>query len=381
MRSLKAKAAVVWGPGESWTIEEIDVDPPGPGEVMVEWVASGLCHSDEHFRSGDRVPMEIEGLVFPLLGGHEGAGVVAEVGPGVEDLAVGDHVVASFAPTCGKCRYCTSGRAMICDANRDFMAPGQLVDRTIKHRVRGHDLFVMAKLGTFSERTTVSVASVIKIDPDVPLDAACLVSCGVPTGWGSAVVRGEIRPGDVVAVVGLGGLGISAVQGARIAGAAKIVAIDPFPLRRETAAKVGATHIAASIDEARGDIAHLTNGQGADVVVLTPSVVTGEILSEGLSITGKGSICVSVGMGELGERPVPIDVGMFALLHKDVRGSLFGGMDPRSAPGKLLGLYKDGLLDLDALITTYPLDDIGTALADTMSGLNVRAVVRMDTGS
>ena len=378
---MKAKAAVVWGPGDPWTVEEIDVDPPGPGEVLVDWAASGLCHSDEHFRSGDRVPKEIEDLVFPLLGGHEGAGVVAEVGPGVHELAVGDHVVASFAPTCGKCRYCTSGRAMICDANRDFMAPGQLVDGTIKHRVRGQDLFVMAKLGTFAERTTVSVSSVIKIDPDVPLEAACLVSCGVPTGWGSAVVRGEVGTGDVVAVVGLGGLGISAVQGARLAGAAKIVAIDPFPLRRDMAAKLGATHVAASIDEARRDIARLTNGQGADVVVLTPSVVTGAILAEGLSITGKGSICVSVGMGELGETSVPVDLGMLALLHKDVRGSLFGGMDPRSAPGKLLDLYKDGLLDLDAIVTTYPLDEISTALADTTAGRNVRAVVRMGPGA
>ncbi|WGL54127.1 NDMA-dependent alcohol dehydrogenase [Nocardioides sp. BP30] len=378
---MKAKAAVVWGPGEPWTVEEIEVDPPGPGEVLVEWAASGLCHSDEHFRSGDRVPAEIEETVFPLLGGHEGAGIVSQVGPGVTELAVGDHVVASFAPTCGKCRYCTSGRAMICDANRDFMAPGQLVDGAIKHRVRGRDLFVMAKLGTFAERTTVSVNSVIRIDADIPLDAACLVSCGVPTGWGSAVVRGGVRPGDVVAVVGLGGLGISAVQGARLAGAAHIVAIDPFESRRDSAAKLGATRVAASIEDARPDIAHLTNGQGADVVVLTPSVVTGEILAEGLSITGKGCVCVSVGMGELGQTPVPIDIGMFSLLHKEIRGSLFGGMNPRSAPVQLLGLYRDGLLDLDAMITTYPLDDINTALADTSQGRVVRAVVRMGAAS
>lgn len=378
---MKGKAAVVWGPGRPWTVEEIDVDPPGPGEVLVEWAAAGLCHSDEHFRTGDRVPAEIEGLVFPLLGGHEGAGVVAQLGPGVTRFAVGDHVVASFAPTCGRCRYCTSGNAMICDANKNFMAPGQLVDGAIKHRARGQDLFVMAKLGTFAERTTVSVNSVIPVAADIPFEAACLVSCGVPTGWGSAVVRGGVRPGDVVAVVGLGGLGISAVQGARVAGAAQIVAIDPFELRRDTAAKLGATRVAPSIDEARGDIASLTNGQGADVVVLTPSVVTAAVLAEGLSITGKGKVCVSVGMGELGETRVPIDLGQFVLLHKDLRGSLFGGMDPRSAPGQLLGLYRDGLLDLDALVTSYPLDDITTALADTSHGRVVRAVVRMGAGS
>jgi S-(hydroxymethyl)glutathione dehydrogenase/alcohol dehydrogenase len=181
----------------------------------------------------------------------------------------------------------------------------------------------------------------------------------------------------LVVVVGLGGLGISAVQGARLAGAAEIVGIDPFELRRTMAEKLGATRSAVSIDAARETIAHLSDGQGADRVILTPSVVTGEILNEGLSITGKGAVCVSTGMGELGEHPVPLDLGMFALYHKELRGCLFGGLDPRSAPGQLLGLYRKGLLDLDSMITRYELGDINGALADSMEGRNVRAVIRM----
>lgn len=374
---MKGLAAIAWRRGEPWSIEEIDVDPPGPGEVLVEWSAAGLCHSDEHFRSGDRVPEGFDDLVFPLLGGHEGAGVIGMVGPGVTALEVGDHVVASFSPTCGRCRYCASGRGRLCNANKDFMKRGQLIDGTVKHRVDGQDLYLMAKLGTFAERTTVAVDSVVKIDPDVPLAPASLVSCGVSTGWGSAVVRAETSPGDVIVVMGLGGLGISAVQGARVAGAGEIIGIDPFPLRRDVAEKLGATHTAATVDEVRDLIAHLTDGQGADAVVVLPSVVTGTIVQEALSITGKGSICVLVGMGELGERAVPIDIGMFVLYEKELRGSLFGGLDPRSAPQDMLNLYRRGLLDLESMVTTYPFDDINVGLADSLEGRNVRAVLLM----
>jgi NDMA-dependent alcohol dehydrogenase len=374
---VKTLAAIAWHPGALWTVEEIDIDPPGPGEVLVKWAAAGLCHSDEHFRSGDRVPPAMADELFPMLGGHEGAGVVAAAGPGVSTLRAGDHVVASFAPTCGRCRYCASGRGQLCGANKDFMARGQLSDGSIRHRVQGRPLYVMAKLGTFAERSVVSERSVVKIDPDVSLTAACLISCGVATGFGSATERAGTRPGDIVAVVGLGGLGAAAVQGARLAGARAIVAVDPFELRRDMALKFGATHTAAAIADAAPVIGHLTDGQGADRVILTPSVVTGEIIRDGLAITGKGAVCVVTGMGPLGESAVPLDIGAFALYAKEVRGCLFGSFDPRLAPGYLLSLYRDGLLDIDAMITTYPLRDIGQALDDALGGRNVRAVLTM----
>lgn len=377
MGPVRSQAAVIWEPGQPWQIVEIEVDPPGPGEVLVEWAYAGLCHSDEHFRSGDRVHPDLVSELFPLLGGHEGAGVVSQVGPGVVGLAPGDHVTASFSPTCGVCKYCATGRGYICNANRNFMAKGQLVDGQIKHWVGGEPLYVMAKLGTFAERTVVAAESLVKIDEDVPLDAACLVSCGVATGWGSAVERAGTRPGDVVAIVGLGGLGASAVQGARLAGAGAIVGIDPIELRRNMAQKFGATHLAASLEEAKPVIDHLTFGQGADRVILTAGVVTAEIIHDGLAITGKGAVCVVTGMGPLGESPVPIDIGAFALFAKELRGCLFGALDPREAAPRLLDLYRKGLLDIDGMITRYRLEDIGTALSDSLEGRNVRGVLTM----
>lgn len=375
MRSL---AAVCWRKGDPWTVEEIEIDPPGSGEVVVEWHAAGLCHSDENLRSGARVPAELDDVLFPMLGGHEGAGVVVETGSDNGVLKVGDHVLANFAPVCGRCKYCATGRGFLCDGNAGFMSRGQLVDGSIKHRAKGRDLHLMGKLGTFAERTVVAEASLVPIDADLPLESACLVSCGVATGWGSAVERGQTKPGDVVMVVGLGGLGSSAVQGARIAGAAEVIGVDPIEHRRTMATKFGASFVAASMTEARDTVMHLTNGQGADVVVLTPSIVTGEIIHEALDLTGKGATCVVTGMGTLGISPVPMDIGQFALYNKQLRGCLFGSMDPRISGPRLLGLYRRGLLDLDGMVTTYPLDRIAEALADSHDGRNVRGVLLMN---
>ncbi|MDN5913573.1 MAG: alcohol dehydrogenase catalytic domain-containing protein [Pseudonocardia sp.] len=377
---MKAQAAVVTGRDEPWRVVEIDVAPPAPGEVLVEWHAAGLCHSDEHFRSGDRVAAGAESALYPMLGGHEAAGIVAEIGAGVTTVAPGDRVVASFSPICGRCRYCASGRGSLCNGNKDFMLRGQLVDGAHRHHLDGEPLYLMAKLGTFAERTVVAERSVLPIPDGVPFEAAALVSCGVATGWGSAVERAGTRPGDVVVVVGCGGLGISAVQGARSVGAREIIGVDPLPLRRDGAKTFGATRTAASIDEVRGMVADLTDGQGADRVILTPSVVTPEILHDGLDITGKDAVLVVTGMGPFGETPVPLDIGMFALLNKQIRGCLFGSLDPRTATPRLLDLYRDGLLDLDAMITRYPLANIGTALADQLEGRNLRGVLVMNGG-
>jgi NDMA-dependent alcohol dehydrogenase len=375
---MKSLAAICWGVNQPWTVEEIEVDPPGPGEVLVEWAAAGLCHSDEGIRTGERVPKEEEASRFPMLGGHEGAGIVADVGPGVTAFSPGDHVLANFVPACGRCRYCATGRGYICDDNKGFAERGQLVDGQIKHRARDQDLFVMAKLGTFAERTVVSQRSLLPLDSDLPLASASLVSCGVTTGWGSAVERGGTGPGDIVVVVGTGGVGFGAVQGARIAGAKHIIAVDLIQNRREMAYKGGATSTAASIAGARDEIAHLTNGQGADVVVLTPSVVTGQLIHDALGITGKGGTCVVTGMAEHGVQPVPMDIGMFALYNKQLLGCLFGSMDPRASAPRLLGLYRQGLLDLDVMVTRYPLPDINEALADSNEGRNIRGVLTMN---
>ena len=200
----KSKAAVLWGLNQQWKIEEIEIHPPKTGEVIVHWRAAGLCHSDEHLVTGDLVPPEefwplmgIESF-FPIIGGHEGAGVVVEVGPGVTSVVVGDHVSASFVPSCGRCRYCSTGRQNLCDNGAKTFVGGMITDDTHRHFVNGQPVTLVTKVGTFSEYACVSEQSIIKVEKDIPLECVALVSCGVATGWGSAANRAGTQPGDTV---------------------------------------------------------------------------------------------------------------------------------------------------------------------------------------
>ena len=226
-----SKAAVLWGLNQEWSVEEIEVHPPKAGEVIVHWRAAGMCHSDEHLVTGDMVPpsemFELMGIedFFPIIGGHEGAGVVVEVGPGVTSVQVGDHVSASFVPSCGRCRYCSTGRQNLCDNGAKTFIGGMITDDTHRHFVKGKPVTLMAKLGTFSEYACVAEQSIIKVEKDIPLECVALVSCGVATGWGSAANRAGTQAGDTVVVVGCGGIGMNAVQGARMAGAKRIIAV------------------------------------------------------------------------------------------------------------------------------------------------------------
>src|SRR4051794_32113006 len=190
----------MWEAGKPWDIVELDLDAPKAGEVLIRFVASGLCHSDDHLRTGD-LPSR-----YPIVGGHEGAGIVEAVGEGVFDIAVGDHVVCSFLPTCGKCRWCSTGHQNLCDLGA-MLLDGCLPDGTFRFHSGEQDLGGMCMLGTFSERSVVSRNSVVKIDDDLPLDKAALVGCGVPTGWGSVVYSAEVRPGETVVIFGIGGGG------------------------------------------------------------------------------------------------------------------------------------------------------------------------------
>jgi NDMA-dependent alcohol dehydrogenase len=372
---MKTRGAVIRGMGEAWSIEEIDIEGPTAGEVLVEWKAAGLCHSDDHFRTGDRVHPSMADDFYPLLGGHEGAGVVAEVGSGVTTVEVGDHVCASFTPACGRCKYCATGRGYLCNALANFFGKGQLTDGVSRHSLNGEPLQVTGKIGTFCEKTVVAERSVIKIDTDIPLPVAAIVSCGVTTGWGSAANRAGTQPGDVVVVIGTGGLGISAVQGARICGAREIVAVDPIAHRRDSALKFGATRAAASAAEAMAIVRDLTWGQGADRVIMTPSLSTGEVFREAMELTGKGGVCVVTGMAPISQTEVPLDLGILTLYNKDIRGCTFGSLDPREAFPRLFDLYRSGLLNLDDMITTYPLDEINEGYRETLEGINIRGVL------
>jgi S-(hydroxymethyl)glutathione dehydrogenase/alcohol dehydrogenase len=256
------------------------------------------------------------------------------------------------------------------------MLKGMITDGTSRHRVQGTDVTVMAKVGTFAEHTCVSEASVIRVEEDLPLAAVALVSCGVATGWGSAVSRAGVTPGDTVVVVGIGGIGINAVQGARMAGAKRIVAIDPVEFKREKAMEFGATHTFPSLEEALAPIQELTWGQMCNKVIMTLGVGSGEAMAAALAITAKRGRVVVTNIHPALEIDVKASFLDLTLMEKQIHGSLFGSGNPRYDIPKLIGLYREGQLDLDGLVTrTYSLDEINQGYADMRDGKNIRGVL------
>jgi S-(hydroxymethyl)glutathione dehydrogenase/alcohol dehydrogenase len=380
---MKTRAAVLWGVDQPWQVEEITIDPPRVGEVLVEWKVSGMCHSDEHMVTGDMVPppeaLAMLGVdsIFPLIGGHEGAGVVVEVGPGVTTVKPGDHVSASFVPSCGRCRYCSTGRQNLCDNGRGTLGGGMITDGTHRHFVRdGQHVGLLAKLGTFSNHACVSENSIIKVDDDLPLECVALVSCGVATGWGSATNRADVGPGDTVVVVGIGGIGINAVQGAKMAGAKHVIAIDPIEFKREKAMEFGATHTFSSMEEAVGPLTELSWGQMADKVIMTPGVLYGDMMELGLAMTGKGGTCVVTAIAPMTQNQAAVNLFQLAMWNKEIKGTIFGSLNPRADIPRLLGMYRDGTLKLDELITKrYTLDEINVGYQAMRDGENLRGVI------
>ena len=365
--------AILWEVGKAWSVETIELDAPRHGEVLVRLAASGLCHSDEHLVTGD-LPFPL-----PIIGGHEGAGVVEQIGPGVEGLAEGDHVVFGFIPSCGRCPSCSSGHQNLCDLG-DRLAPGrQISDGTSRHHAGDADLGLMCLLGTFSERTVVHEASCIKIDPEADLHTACLLGCGVVTGWGSSVYAAEVHPGEDVAVVGVGGIGINAVQGARLAGARQIFAVDPVAFKRERAIAFGATHTAASLSEAKQMIGEATLGRMADKVILTMGVGRGDAIGEALAVTAKRGRVVVTNLQSVFDSDVVMNLTDLTLMEKQVVGCIFGSANPRADIPRLLELHKRGHLELDGLVTrTYSLEDINDGYEDMRQGRNLRGVIIFD---
>ena len=367
---MKTQAAVLWEYGKDWEVEELELDDPRQGEVLVRLTASGLCHSDEHVRVGD-LPME--GL--PVIGGHEGAGVVEKAGPGVTKVKEGDHVVLSFIPACGDCTWCASGHQNLCDKGAGINI-GLQQDGTARHHVRGQDARLMCMLGTFSPYTVVNQDSVVRIEDDIPLDKAALVGCGVTTGWGTAVYGARVKAGGTVVVFGIGGVGANAVQGARMAGATRIVAVDPAPYNREKATIYGATHTYSSAAEAAEAVADLTWGRMAESAIITIDVVTPTIIADAMSVVGKLGRVALTSLGSVFLRDIQLPVFELTAWQKQIVGCLFGNANPRADIPKLLHLYRQGDLILDELITqTYTLDDINTGFTDMLEGRNIRGVV------
>ena len=350
---MKSKAAILWETNKPWSVEEIELDDPKAGEVLVEMKASGMCHSDEHLMTGD-LP-----FALPIIGGHEGAGIVRKVGEGVSWLAPGDHVVFGFIPSCGRCPSCSTGHQNLCDLGALMGGGRQITDGGSRHHARGQELGLMCLLGTFAHHTVVNEASCIKVDDDLPFDKVCLLGCGVVTGWGSAVYAAEVKPGDTVAVVGVGGIGANAIQGARLAGAKRIIAIDPIEFKRERAMDFGATHTAASMTDAVALLQEVTWGTMANKVILTMGVGSGALMAEAMALASKRGRVVVTNIHPAMEMGVTMNLLDVTLMEKQVVGSLFGSGNPRADIPKLAGLYREGQLDLDGLVTrTYSLEGV-----------------------
>jgi len=374
---MRTRAAILRERNKPWSVEEIELDPPKAGEVLVKLHASGMCHSDEHLLTGDLAGGAPEP---PVIGGHEGAGVVLEVGEGVTGLAPGDHVVFGFVPACGRCQWCVTGHSNVCDNAASFVSGRQISDGTARHHsLDGEDLALMCLLGTFAEHTVVHESSCVKIDPNWPLEKACLLGCGVVTGWGSAVYAGEVKPGEYVAVVGAGGIGANAIQGARAAGARAIVAIDPVEFKREQAKKFGATHTYASIDEALGKLDESTWGRGFDVVIMTMGVGDGAELGKAFWLGNKRARIVVTNIHPMSEQSIQIPGSLLTLFEKRIIGTLFGSGNIRYDIPRLFELYTQGQLNLDDLITrTYRLDEINDGYEAMRNGENIRGVIVYD---
>jgi S-(hydroxymethyl)glutathione dehydrogenase/alcohol dehydrogenase len=389
---MKSQAAVLHGVGQDWQIETIELDPPRAGEVLVKMSVAGICHSDDHFATGDSVPddnlvalIEAAGMPmpewFPLLGGHEGAGIVEEVGPGVTTLKPGDHVAVSFIPSCGSCRWCATGATYLCDVGGQVFSKNMITDDTPRRHLGDQDLMALMQVGTFSEYVVASERSFIKVHDWIPMDAASLVSCGVTTGFGSGSTCAGTKPGDTVVVIGTGGVGMNAVQGARAAGAKHVVAVDPVGFKRDVAPSFGATHTVSDAGEALTLVKDLTWGVMADAVILTVGVLQTDLIPLALMLTRKGGTCVVTAMTPLSQMTVPLILSDLVNSCKTLKGALYGEMNARASMPMLLSMYEAGALKLDELVTRrYRLEDINDAITHLRAGSNIRGVIDFGQG-
>ena len=362
-----AKAVVYRGGDGGIQVETITVQPPGPGEVMIKVGACGVCHSDLSVTNGTL------NLPTPIVLGHEGAGVVVQVGEGVTDVAVGDHVISSFVYTCGQCRQCVTGRSNLCEVGNAW--PASLVGGHARtHDAQGERLNVMSSCGVMAEYATLALGSVVKITPDVPLDRCALIGCGVMTGWGAACNTAKVTPGSVCVVFGAGGVGLSTIHGCAMSGAAMIVAVDIMDSKLEMAKVFGATHTLNSkdVDNLVSVLRKLTGG-GADYAF--ECVGYGEIIAQAFGCLRAGGEAIVVGVASARDM-TSARSSAFALQEKVLRGSYYGSARVRHDFPRLLSLYQTGQLKLDQLITQrYSIDEAPQAFEDLAQGRNARGVI------
>lgn len=367
---LSVRAAVLREVGRPLEVIDLRLATPRSGEVLVRISASGVCHSDVSVQDGS-VP-----LPTPIVLGHEGAGVIEAVGPNVDRLQVGDHVVLSFTPMCGQCFHCIRDEGFLCDDGRNRFA-GQLIDGTCRFSLDGDDVHQMAMCGTFAERTVVPASSVVSIPRDIPLHLAALLGCGVLTGVGAARHTGRVGRGERVVVVGCGGVGLNVIQGARLCGAGEIIAVDPVAEKRALALRFGATSV---IDPDRSDpveqVRTATSGRGGDVVF---EVVGRETtISQALDMTRRGGRLVLVGVPDLARVPSVLEHLYYSA--RSITACTYGSVNVQREVPWLIDRYRRGELVLDELVSeTIGLEQINDALADLASRTTtVRRIVRFD---
>jgi len=366
---MNVKAAVAFKAGDPLTIETVQLDGPRAGEVLVEIKASGICHTDAFTLSGE----DPEGL-FPAILGHEGAGLVVELGAGVTSLEVGDHVIPLYTPECRECEYCTSGKTNLCQAVRETQGQGLMPDGSSRFSINGEKVFHYMGTSTFANYTVVPEIALAKIRKDAPFDKVCYIGCGVTTGIGAVINTAKVEPGSNVVVFGLGGIGLNVVQGARMVGANKIIGVDLNPGRKLLAQKFGMTHFidASKTDTLVADIVDLTNG-GADYSFECIGNVN--VMRDALECCHKGwgeSVIIGVaGAGqEISTRPFQLVTG------RVWRGTAFGGAKGRTDVPKIVDWYMDGKINIDDLIThTMPLSEINEGFDLMQKGDSIRSVI------
>ena len=367
---ITSRAAVAWAAGQPLTIEQVQVAPPRAGEVLVRIVATGVCHTDAFTLSGD----DPEGI-FPAILGHEGAGIVEEIGPGVTSVAVGDHVIPLYTPECGKCKFCLSGKTNLCQAIRATQGKGLMPDGTTRFSVGGKDVFHYMGTSTFSEYTVLPEIALAKINKAAPLEKVCLLGCGVTTGMGAVINTAKVEPGSTVAIFGLGGIGLSAIIGSVMAGAERIIGIDINTDKFDIARKLGATDCINPKDFDRpiqDVLVEMTDG-GVDYSFECIGNV--DVMRSALECCHKGwgeSVIIGVaGAGqEIRTRPFQLVTG------RVWRGSAFGGVRGRSELPDYVERYLKGDFELDTFIThTMGLDEINTAFDLMHEGKSIRSVV------
>ena len=366
---MKTKAAVAWKAGEPLTIEEIDLEGPRSGEVLVEIKATGICHTDYYTLSG----ADPEGL-FPAILGHEGAGVVVDVGPNVKSLRKGDHVIPLYTPECRECKFCLSKKTNLCQAIRSTQGKGLMPDSSSRFSIDGKPLFHYMGTSTFSNYTVVPEIALAKIRQDAPFDKVCYIGCGVTTGIGAVIYTAKVEAGANVVVFGLGGIGLNVIQGARMVGADKIIGIDINPERVTMARKFGMTHFINpnEVPNIVDAVVQLTDG-GADYSF--ECIGNTKVMRQALECTHKGwgrSIIIGVAEAgaEISTRPFQLVTG------RKWEGSAFGGARGRTDVPKIVDWYMEGKIDIDSLIThTLTLDNINEGFRLMKAGESIRSVV------